>query len=562
MPLGLSSQQLDNTVTRQCTCVCKKNFGIVFLAIWYRHLQQAETDEEKEQIRAGKILHDTSGSAISRASEPPSIRRAAVLCGLAQRVQEDQTSIWRTGRRKRARMSKTEPPDLEQALEFESDIDMHLDNDMDLPNNGAHKNDFSGPDNNFPDNDNDLIPPCLPTPEPCPPTPEPRLPTPEPCPPTPEPCLPTPEPCLPTPEPCLPTPEPRLPTLEPCPPTPDAHVLQQQPEHGIKFECRQPLNINIEALAQLAVLLKIQETFEFILALKNASLEDPVAKMNDEALERLRNPPKVPLEINNPGIRHSISMYLALEHGSQDAYNRVRRSTMRNFAGAAAVDDIPSFYHVEKLISTHTGVKSLEHDMCSQSCLAFMGPYSALDCCLICDTSHWNQARLQVSNGCTRVTAQKFITIPLGLQLQAFAHDMRYLCEWTQQILAQLRATQTIPVIDDIAMGQDILGVVLDGDIKPNDIVLMVSLDGAQLCGGKQSNCWMYIWIIVNLSPNKHYRKIHPKNVDSFLFIGMHHLAAIQNEGLTIWDASCDVTFISDIHLLFTTADGPWTISN
>jgi hypothetical protein len=37
----------------------------------------------------------------------------------------------------------------------------------------------------------------------------------------------------------------------------------------------------------------------------------------------------------------------------------------------------------------------------------------------------------------------------------------------------------------------------------------------------------------------------------------MHHLAAIQNEGLTIWDASSDITFISDIHLLFTTTDGP-----
>jgi hypothetical protein len=132
-----------------------------------------------------------------------------------------------------------------------------------------------------------------------------------------------------------------------------------------------------------------------------------------------------------------------------------------------------------------------------------------------------------------------------------------------------MRATQTIPVIDDIAMGRDYLGAVLDGDIKENDIVLMVSLDGAQLYESKQSDCWMYIWIIVNLSPDKRYRKIHvrpggfipgpnkPKNLDSFLFVGMHHLAAIQNEGLTIWDASRDATFISDLHLLFTTADGP-----
>ncbi|KAG2349836.1 hypothetical protein BDR05DRAFT_972776 [Suillus weaverae] len=121
-------------------------------------------------------------------------------------------------------------------------------------------------------------------------------------------------------------------------------------------------------------------------------------------------------------------------------------------------------------------------------------------------------------------------------------------------------------------MGLDYLGTVLDRDIKENDIVLMVSLDGAQLYEKKQLDCWMYIWIIINLSLDKHYCKIHvqpggfipgpnkPKNIDSFLFIGMHHLAAIQNEGLTVWDVSHDATFISNLHLLFTTADGPGLI--
>ncbi|KAG2749072.1 hypothetical protein P692DRAFT_20780095, partial [Suillus brevipes Sb2] len=416
-------------------------------------------------------------------------------------------------------MSKTEPPD----------DDMHIDNDNDL--------------------------------EPRPPTPDPRLPTPDPRLPTPDPRPPTPEPRLPTPEPRLPTPEPRLPTPE--------------PDHDIRFERRNRPIIDLEALAQSATMLKMQETMAFVLALKNASLEDEVVRMSDEAVARLRNPPRVLLEINNPGIRHSISMYLALEHASQEAYNRMRRSTMRNFAGAPSVDNVQSFYNVERLISTYTGVESIEHDMCSNSCLAFTGPYSALDDCPICGTSRWNQARLQASNGRTRVATQKFTTIPLGPQLQALyrhpdsARNMRYLYERTQQILAQIRATQTVPVISDIAMGWDYLGAVLDGDIKENDIVLMVSLDGAQLYEKKQSDCWMYIWIIINLSPDKRYRKIHvrpggfipgpnkPKNVDSFLFVGMHHLAAVQNEGLTVWDASRDATFISNLHLLFTTADGP-----
>ena len=110
---------------------------------------------------------------------------------------------------------------------------------------------------------------------------------------------------------------------------------------------------------------------------------------------------------------------------------------------------------------------------------------------------------------------------------------------------------------------------VLDGDIKPQDIVLMISLDGAQLYDSKESDCWIYIWIIVNLPPDKHYRKLHvrpggfipgpnkPKNVDSFLFPGIHHLAALQAEGLPIWNAQTDSQYISNLYLLFTTADGP-----
>lgn len=155
------------------------------------------------------------------------------------------------------------------------------------------------------------------------------------------------------------------------------------------------------------------------LTLKNALLEDEVARMSDEVLERLSNPPSIPLELNNPGIRHSISIYLACE-------------------GAPSVNDVLSFHNVEKLISTYTGIESMLHNMCSKSCLAFMGPYSALDNCPIYGTSHWNQVQLQASNEHTRVTAQKFTTILLGLKLQALdchldsAHNMCYLYQWTQ----------------------------------------------------------------------------------------------------------------------------------
>ncbi|KAG1736156.1 uncharacterized protein EDB91DRAFT_1022677, partial [Suillus paluster] len=183
---------------------------------------------------------------------------------------------------------------------------------------------------------------------------------------------------------------------------------------------------------------------DYILALKNVSLEDPIAKLDDTALERLRNPPREPVVIDSLSIRHSISLYLALEHASQEAYNRIQRSTKLNFAGAAGVDDILSFYSVEKLIVQYTGVESIKHDMCPKSCLAFTGPFATLESCPMCDTSWWDQARLCASNGHTKVAAQTFMTLPLGPQLQALyrhpdsAQDMCYFHKQVQEVLADL----------------------------------------------------------------------------------------------------------------------------
>jgi hypothetical protein len=79
-------------------------------------------------------------------------------------------------------------------------------------------------------------------------------------------------------------------------------------------------------------------------------------------------------------------MYLALEHALQDAYNYIYRSTMQNFAGAEGVDELLSFHAVKNLISQYTGVEAIKHDMCSQSCLAFTGPFMELKNCPMCGT--------------------------------------------------------------------------------------------------------------------------------------------------------------------------------
>ena len=163
----------------------------------------------------------------------------------------------------------------------------------------------------------------------------------------------------------------------------------------------------------------MQDTMSFVQALSNASTSDPASKLSSNALHHLYHPPNVPLVIEDPAIRQSISTYLALENVSQAAYDAVAHSLRHNFSGVPEVKKIQSFYNVEKLIKTYTGVEAILHDMCPNTCLTFTGPYSNLDECPMCWSSQWNQGKLQGTSGHVKVPAQQFTTIPVGPQLQA-----------------------------------------------------------------------------------------------------------------------------------------------
>jgi hypothetical protein len=97
----------------------------------------------------------------------------------------------------------------------------------------------------------------------------------------------------------------------------------------------------------------------------------------------------------------------------------------------------------------------------------------------------------------------------------------------------------------------------------------MFSINGAQLYESKQSDCWIYIWVLFDHSPDQHYHKKYilpggiipgpkkTKNLYSFMFPGLHHLCAIQAEGLAIWDGALNRLFTSNPFLFIATADGP-----
>ena len=105
--------------------------------------------------------------------------------------------------------------------------------------------------------------------------------------------------------------------------------------------------------------------------------------------------------------------------------------------------------------------------------------------------------------------------------------------------------------------------------IKEDDIVLMLSLDGAQLFASKQSDCWICIWVVLNHSPDVHYKKPHvlpafvisgpnpPRIIDSFMFWSLQHLSALQKDGLPLWDASKVANITSNPFFALGTANGP-----
>ncbi|KAI6155007.1 hypothetical protein BKA82DRAFT_3952152, partial [Pisolithus tinctorius] len=160
---------------------------------------------------------------------------------------------------------------------------------------------------------------------------------------------------------------------------------------------------------------------QFIELLRTASLDDPVAKLDDTALHRLRNLPRYRLTVDDDAIRFGIESYFALEHSAISSYESIRQSAGRCFKGNAM--GVPSYYSVEKLIVEYTGVESIEHDMCPDTCVAFTGPYAALDACPICGEDRYDAIRLRTSGGRSHIARRKFVTIPLGPQLQALWRD-------------------------------------------------------------------------------------------------------------------------------------------
>ncbi|KAF8337293.1 hypothetical protein F5887DRAFT_1078229 [Amanita rubescens] len=221
--------------------------------------------------------------------------------------------------------------------------------------------------------------------------------------------------------------------------------------------------------------IKLALSQEFIASIRNAQFSDD---MDPEMISALKNPSRTPPDIDEK-TRMSIDIYLGLSNASEESY----RNTKKALARRNPPVEIHSLHIVKKKICDMTGVKTIDTDMCINSCLAYTGPFSSLQACTQC-----GEPRYEDSTSQKRVARQRFCTIPLGPQLQAMyrspdgADRMHYRARKTREILEQLaKDNDEIPVYEDVYHGEDYLEAVGRGDIGENDIVCMFSLDGAQL---------------------------------------------------------------------------------
>jgi hypothetical protein len=136
-------------------------------------------------------------------------------------------------------------------------------------------------------------------------------------------------------------------------------------------------------------------------------------------------------------------------------------------------------------------------------------------------------------------------------------------------MLSELESKGCLAEYSDVLHGTDLIDTFEDGHIKEDDVVLMFLINSAQLYAKKASACWIYIWVLFNLPPSLRYKKNfvfiggfirspnNPRNIDSFLLLGLQHLVSLQKDGLRIWDGALQCKLRSKVFLTLLTADRP-----
>jgi hypothetical protein len=152
----------------------------------------------------------------------------------------------------------------------------------------------------------------------------------------------------------------------------------------------------------------------FVRELQQATLGDPTQGLSCEGVECLHKPLHgQPSNSVDEDACLAIDLYLGTL--SETTYETVRAAILCCWPGMG----LPTYYKAKHLVADLSGIESIIHDMCVNSCLAYTGPFLELESCLICSEPRYDQFQFQMSNGKDRTPHLEFHTIPIGPQIQA-----------------------------------------------------------------------------------------------------------------------------------------------
>ena len=212
---------------------------------------------------------------------------------------------------------------------------------------------------------------------------------------------------------------------------------------------------------------------------------------------------------DDPYLKCSVQNFIDRLGSSQDTYARIHLNLLELFPDTPML----SYDQVKRRVRKLSGVVTWEHHMCVRGCVGFTGSFANLETCPECGESCYNQAKLEATDGLVKEPRKVFTTFPVGPQLQArwrdpkSAEKMLYRWQRTQELQQECEESGGVPRdYDNVLSGEAYLSAVDDGTGGEHDTVLMFSLDGTQLYRHKQSDCIIYIWIILDLAPDERYK--------------------------------------------------------
>ena len=170
---------------------------------------------------------------------------------------------------------------------------------------------------------------------------------------------------------------------------------------------------------------------------------------------------------------------------------------------------------------------------------------------------------LSICQSSTRASTTSFMATP------CICCQASRLCPTHQNFIstAQHSTDDGVQDYDNICCGSEYLDCVESGQISDNNMLLILSMDGAQLYQNKESGTWFGIATLIDFAPKIcHVREMvlptfvikgpnAPKHYDSFLFPTFTYLSACQKLGLQIWDTLTHASFNTCLWFCFGTGD-------